>query len=261
MNTMFTEDLEKAQGHWILAKMGKKVLRPGGKELTLKLVKSLQICANDEVVEFAPGIGYTASMVMQLNPLSYTGIDADEDVVKNLSGKFSNKNCEFKLSNAAETQLPSESKDKLYGEAMLTMHADHRKAEIIREAHRVLKKGGLYAIHELGLTPNDISPEEKAQIQKDLALCIKANARPLTQQEWVNLLEKEGFKIKKIETNGMKLLDVARMIDDEGFFNTLKIGFNIFSNSKATKRVLEMRRCFRKYQRQMNAIVIIAQKI
>ena len=37
------KDFDKASGHWILARMGKRVLRPyGGKELTLKLVGSFK---------------------------------------------------------------------------------------------------------------------------------------------------------------------------------------------------------------------------
>ncbi|WP_369808783.1 hypothetical protein [Parabacteroides sp. Marseille-P3160] len=45
--------IEKAQGHWVLAGMGKRVLRPGGKELTLRLMEGLQIGPADEVIEFA----------------------------------------------------------------------------------------------------------------------------------------------------------------------------------------------------------------
>ena len=52
---MKIKDFEKAQGHWILARMGKRVLRPGGKELTLKLMELLNISYVDEIVEFAPG--------------------------------------------------------------------------------------------------------------------------------------------------------------------------------------------------------------
>ena len=52
------------QGHWILAKMGKRVLRPGGKELTEMLVNGLAISNQDNFVEFAPGIGYTASVIL-----------------------------------------------------------------------------------------------------------------------------------------------------------------------------------------------------
>lgn len=143
---------------------------------------------------------------------------------------------------------------------MLTMQADHRKSEIIKEAHRILKTGGLYGIHELGLQPNNISEDTKAEIQRALAEVIKVNARPLTISEWSNLLEKEGFKVIKTETNPMHLLEPKRMIDDEGFFRTLKIAFNILTHRKERKRILAMRKVFRKYQSHLNAISIVAEK-
>ena len=59
---MKNEDISTAQGHWLLARMGKRVLRPGGKELTIKLIRSLNITTEDSVVEFAPGLGVTASI-------------------------------------------------------------------------------------------------------------------------------------------------------------------------------------------------------
>ncbi len=44
----------KMPGHWLLAKMGKRVLRPGGLELTRVMLERLDIQAHDAVVEFAP---------------------------------------------------------------------------------------------------------------------------------------------------------------------------------------------------------------
>ena len=253
--------IDAAQGHWLLAKMGKKVLRPGGKDLTLKLIKSLAITPADRVVEFAPGIGFTALKVLENNPQSYTGIELNEeaasDLRKIIKGKFRN----IIIGNASSVPLEDSSADKLYGEAMLTMHADHRKSEIIKEAHRLLRKGGLYGIHELGLTPDGINDKEKAEIQHELAMCIKVNARPLTQSEWVHLLEKEGFKIKEIKTNAMLLLETRRIVDDEGLFRSLKIGFNIIRQPKARKRINQMRCVFNKYKNHMNAIAIVAEKI
>lgn len=256
---MKVDDYSKAQGHWILAKMGKRVLRPGGKELTQKLVAGLNINQEDDLVEFAPGIGYTAGLTLQKQPHSYVGVDADEEVVERLSKKITGDRIQFQLGNAAHTEIEENSKDKVYGEAMLTMHADHRKTEIIKEAHRILKKGGLYAIHELGLV--DVDEDQKGIIQKELALCIKVNARPLTQEEWTTLLEQEGFKVKEVYTNGMFLLETKRMIDDEGLWRTLKIGYNIMVNKPARTRILEMQKVFRRYQNNMNSIVIIAEKI
>lgn len=258
---MDTSNPEKAQGHWLLAKMGKKVLRPGGRELSEKMIDSLNISSTDSVVEFAPGIGKTAHYLISKNPKNYTGIDADQDVVSSLTNKIGNQHVKFILSNAASTGLPENSVDKLVGEAMLTMHADHRKSEIVKEAHRILKKGGLYAIHELGLTPDSLADETKAEISKKLALSIKVNARPLTLKEWEEILTAEGFRIKTSFTSGMLLLERKRMIEDEGWLRTIKISFNLMTHPEAKKRILDMRSVFRKYNENMNAVAIIAEKI
>ncbi len=257
---MSNKTIDTKQGHWILAKMGKKVLRPGGKELTQKLIQNLQINSEDDIVEFAPGLGFTASIALKSNPKTYTGIELNEEAANILRKTIIGKDREIIIGNAAESTLDDSTYSKVYGEAMLTMQADHRKAEIIKEANRILKLGGLYGIHELGLQPDDISEEKKAEIQRELAQVIKVNARPLTVSEWSRLLEKEGFKIIKTETNPMHLLEPKRMINDEGFFRTLKIAFNILTHPNERKRILAMRKIFRKYQSHLNAISIVAKK-
>lgn len=255
---MNTENFSKAQGHWILARMGKKVLRPGGKELTRELIRALNISSQDELVEFAPGLGYTAQLALSRDPRSYIGIDADKDAIDLLNHRIKGSNLKFQWGNASDTGMDSNTKSKVFGEAMLTMHADHRKSEIIKEAHRILKNGGLYAIHELGLT--DVDEGQKNQIQKDLALAIKVNARPLTTTEWTSLLEQEGFTVREVFTSPMHLLEPKRIIDDEGLVKAAKIAFNILRHKEARKRILQMRAAFRKHRQCLNAIAIIAEK-
>ena len=70
---------EKMPGHWLLAQMGKRVLRPGGLELTHKLLAELAISATDDVVEFAPGLGVTARLTLARQPRTYTAIERDRD--------------------------------------------------------------------------------------------------------------------------------------------------------------------------------------
>lgn len=258
---MSNKIIDTAQGHWLLAKMGKKVLRPGGKDLTLKLIKGLSINSDDRVIEFAPGIGFTAFKVLENNPKSYTGVELNEEAAQNLRKKINGESRSIIIGNASNVPLEDGSADKLYGEAMLTMQADHRKSAIIKEAHRLLRKGGLYGIHELGLTPNHLDEKNKAEIQRELALCIKVNARPLTQSEWIHLLENEGFLIREVKVNPMLLLETSRIVDDEGLFRSLKIGFNIIRHPKARKRINQMRCVFNKYKNHMNAIAIVAEKI
>ena len=58
-------DVARMPGHWLLARLGKRVLRPGGIGLTEKLLRSLSIGPNDDVVEFAPGLGVTARLILR----------------------------------------------------------------------------------------------------------------------------------------------------------------------------------------------------
>lgn len=257
---MSNQYIDTRQGHWLLSKMGKKVLRPGGKELTLKLLNAMDFSPKDEVIEFAPGIGYTAFKVLEKHPKTYIGVELNEEAASGLRKKINGPGRQIVIGNAAETHLAEASADKVYGEAMLTMHVDKRKSDIIREAHRLLRPGGYYGIHELGLMPDNISEEEKAEIQRELSMCIKVNARPLTQSEWIHLLQNEGFEIVHVFTNQMLLLETRRIIDDEGFLRSLKIGFNILRNTSARKRINEMRCVFNKYKKEMNAIAIVARK-
>lgn len=258
---MNNKTINTEQGHWILAKMGKRVLRPGGKELTKKLVECLQINHEDDFVEFAPGMGYTASMIMAKKPHSYSGIELNEEAAARLKRKINGTpSATIINTTAAQTGLKDCCVDKILGEAMLTMQIDHRKSEIIKEAFRILKNGGLYGIHELGLTPNDLDPQLKSSIQRKLAQVIRVNARPLTQNEWCALLEEQGFKVKEIYASPMHLLEPGRVVSDEGVFRTMKIGFNILTHPRARKRIMKMRKLFRKYEKQMTAYAIIAEK-
>lgn len=257
---MGNKTIDTKQGHWILAKMGKRVLRPGGKELTLQLINNLQINDTDDVIEFAPGMGWTAALTLKNHPKTYTAIELNEEAASNLGKTINGNGRKIVVGNAAETNLKAGAYTKVYGEAMLTMHADHRKSEIIQEAYRLLKKGGLYGIHELGLTPDNIPDTTKGNIQKALAQAIKVNARPLTIKEWSELLEKEGFTVLKVASNEMNLLEKKRIMDDEGFFRTLKIAFNILTHPAARKKILQMRKVFRDNKEYLNAVSIIAQK-
>lgn len=59
----------------------------------------------------------------------------------------------------------------------------------------------------------------------------------------------------------MHLLQPKRMMDDEGIFRTMKIVFNILKHPDAKKRILKMRSIFKKYENQMTAFAIIAEKV
>ena len=259
-NMNVEQKLNEKQGHWILAKLGKRVLRPGGRELTEKLVKNLNINKDDDIVEFAPGLGFTAKLTCDYHPKTYTGVDINEEAASLARKSIQHPNAKIIIAEASNTTLPDESATKVYGEAMLTMQTLENKKAIIKEAYRILKPNGYYGIHELGIKPDNIGDDIKQEIFKELSSNIRVHARPMTTTEWIELIEETGFKIVKVEHNRMLLLEASRILKDEGFLRTIKFCINLVRFPELTKRVLKMRKIFRKYEKNLDSIVIIAQK-
>lgn len=254
------EDVSKMPGHWLLAKMGKKVLRPGGLELTQKMLGELDIGAKDDVVEFAPGLGITAKMVIEKNPASFIAIEKDEAAAMRLRSLLKGKKQTCNLGLAENTGLPAESVTVAYGEAMLTMQSEKKKREVIGEAARILKPGGRYGIHEICIMPDDIDDSLQKMIGGELSSAIKVNASPLTVKQWEQMLKDEGFDIQRVITQPFFLLEPKRLLEDEGLFGAARFAFNLLSHGKARRRILEMKSVFRKYRANLSGVAIIATK-
>ncbi len=240
-------------GHWLLARLGKRVLRPGGLELTTRMLAAAKVAGAD-VVELGPGLGRTARDIVALHPRSYVGVDdtaaateSVREIVKPVEGTVV-------IADAATTGLPAASVDVVVGEAMLTMQGDKAKRAIIAEAFRILRPGGRYAIHELGLKPDSMPQETKDDIRRDLARSIKVNARPLTAAEWAQLLAEAGFEDITVDYAPMALLNPARVLADEGPRGALRIVGNLIVRAAARRRVIGMRRTFHRYRRSLTAV-------
>ena len=251
---------DSVQGHWLLARLGKRVLRPGGVGLTRAMLAGAGVTDAD-VLELAPGLGRTAAEILARQPRSYVGAEQDPDAadtVRNVIAKAGSGS--VRVADAADTGLPDASRDVVIGEAMLTMQGDATKHAIVAEAARVLRPGGRYAIHELALTPDTVSEEISTEIRQSLARAIKVNARPLTVAEWSGLLSEHGLVVDRILTAPMALLQPRRVIADEGLFGALRFARNLLANREARKRVLTMRKTFRKHRERLTAVAIIARK-
>lgn len=252
-------DLRRMPGHWLLARMGKRVLRPGGRELTHRLLHALDIGAHDHVVEFAPGLGTTTSVVLARGPSSYVGIERD-DAAAQLARRYLRPGDTMCKGSASRTGLADQSATVVFGEAMLTMQTSVQKMAIVREAHRVLRPGGRYGIHELAVVPNDTSERKKEEIQRALSSVIHVGARPLCVSEWEQILEEAGFEVVTSALAPMHLLEPARLVADEGLRGALRIASNVVRTPSALRRVVAMRAVFRKYADNLCAVAMVARR-
>jgi ubiquinone/menaquinone biosynthesis C-methylase UbiE len=132
---------EKMPGHWLLARLGKRVLRPGGRQLTWRMIGELNIQPGDSVIEFAPGLGETARLTIKGNPSSYPAVERDKDAAALVQKLLHGPDQRCVVGFAENTGLPDASATVVYGEAMLSMHPAQHKLDVVREASRLLKPG------------------------------------------------------------------------------------------------------------------------
>jgi hypothetical protein len=247
---------EKMPGHWVLARLGKRVLRPGGMQLTRRMLGALGIQHTDDVVEFAPGMGVTARLTLALGPKSYTAVERDQAAARIVSRYLDSAGQRCVTGSAANTGLSDHCATVVYGEAMLTMQTAEMKREIVREAQRLLKIGGRYGIHEMCLMSDDLDEQTKRETERALTGVVHHGVRPLTVSEWRSLLESEGFEVHSVDLAPMSLLEPGRLVRDEGLARALRFVWNLLRDSEARRRVLEMRSVFRRHRKQLGAVAI-----
>lgn len=248
------------QGHWLLARLGKRILRPGGRALTAELLRQAAPGSSDDIVEFGPGVGATAELLLKTSPRSYHGVDPNpegHDALKRILTPH--PQADLLVADARDTGLPEASADLVVGEAMLTIQDLAGKQAVIAEAARLLRPGGRYALHEMAWHEG-FTPEERESARKELSRIIKVGARPLTLEGWSDLLVAQGFTVEWHARAPLELLEPRRIISDEGWFKALRFWRNARRMPGARDRLRAMRQGFQAQGRLMGGIVILARK-
>ena len=248
---------DRMQGHWVLARAGKRVLRPGGLELTRRMLNALAIGPQDRVVEFAPGLGATARMVLRCHPLAYWGVEREPAAAEYLQQQLAGTPAKIVLAHAEESGLPSFSATVVYGEAMLSMQSQEQKNRIFAEVWRLLAVGGRYGIQELCLLPDGISDGLRHEIQAAMSKDIHAGVQPLSRSEWIRLFERNGLKVTWSSEAPMHLLKPWRVLQDEGLRGSLRFAFRMATDRTIRRRICSMRRLFHKYGEHLGAISLV----
>jgi len=248
------------QGHWVLARAGKRILRPGGLELTRRMLDALAIGPQDRVVEFAPGLGATARLVLQCHPLAYWGVEREPAAAEYLRQQLAGTPAKIVLAQAEESGLPGSSATVVYGEAMLSMQSQEHKNRIFAEAQRLLAAGGRYGIQELCLLPDGIPDRLRHEIQAAMSKDIRVGVQPLSRSEWIRLFEQNGLKVTWSSEAPMHLLKPWRVLQDEGLMGSLRFAFKVATDRTTRRRVYAMRQLFQKYREHLGAISLVGRR-
>lgn len=252
----------KMPAHWLMARMGKRVLRPGGVEMTRWLLTTTNIEPTDNVIEFAPGLGHTARAILARLPASYLGVERDPHAAELTERALRRAGLYAPVLQADASRVPvdDENASVIIGEAMLSMQSMAKKRAIIGEARRVLRPGGRYAIHELAVGPDTIDRALVEEIQRDLSRSIHVGVRIGTVAEWKEWLREGGFTPELSRVAPMRLLELDRLVSDEGLVGTARLALHVLRTPGAARRLKDLRAVFRKHAAHLHAVAIVARR-
>jgi len=141
------------------------------------------------------------------------GLDMTDEMLalaRENQGKSGLANAEFLKGEIEHVPLPDNSVDVIISNCVINLAAD--KDRVFREAFRVLKPGGRFAVSDVvvrGSVPKDI--------RKSVELWIGCLAGALEESEYRSKLETAGFlDISLEETRGYKIQDAREMLAQAG---------------------------------------------
>lgn len=143
-------------------------------------------------------------------------------------------------------------------EAVLTMSPPAARRRILAESARALRPGGRLGLHELALVPDDLEPESREEVGRDLSATLRVGARPLTPAEWRALLAEAGLEVTAETRAPMALLGPGRLARDEGALGALRFAANALRDPAARRRVLAIRAVLRRHAGHLAAIALVA---
>jgi arsenite methyltransferase len=102
------------------------------------------------------------------------------------------QNVEFLKGEIEAIPLPDDSVDVIISNCVINLSAD--KGQALREAFRVLKPGGRFAVSDVV-----VRGELPADVRRSMELWVGCVAGALTEQEYTGLLEQSGFESVGVE--------------------------------------------------------------
>lgn len=243
-----------------LYKLGKKSIAPGGEELSEKMVELLNITTQDKVVEFAPGIGKTAGMVLKYKPLEYTAIDNNQWVAEHWGKLKEMYSKAFRKGPYWETGKNPESISKTYGENYLIALTEPQQNQLLAEASRISKVGALFGMHEIMIADNEASLRKRNLIEKELSMTLQRPIKLRSKSEWLEMLKKHHFALHAEAQSALQNSKTRTLLKDEDWLRSVKICYKWVADKSNRAHLRNLINIFKKYQQYLQASVLVALK-
>ena len=136
------------------------------------------------------------------------GVDATPEMVfraREAASSLGRTNAEFRLGEIEHLPLESGSVDGIASDCVINLSPD--KAQVFREAYRVLKPGGRIVVSDV-VADRELPPE----VRQDVERWAACEAGAVTQDEYVSLMREAGFEEVRSERKGAYREGLSRAI-------------------------------------------------
>jgi arsenite methyltransferase len=174
-----------------------------------------QLTAGETVLDLGSGGGIDVLLsARRVGPTGFAyGLDMTEEMLalaeKN-KAEAGAENVKFLKGHIESIPLPDGAVDVIISNCVINLSAD--KSQVLKEAFRVLKPGGRFAVSDVVVDGN-----MPAEIRKDMEAYVGCVAGALDRDEYLGLLTGAGFKDASIEpTRRYKFSDLPGAWDKAG---------------------------------------------
>jgi SAM-dependent methyltransferase len=251
--------VENLPGHVFLAKMGKKLLRPGGRRATEELFSLADLHPGERVCEIATNRAVSAIEMSERFGVEVDGVDVSPEFLsvaaRNVTAHGLQDRIRLHVGTGHELPFKDSSFDAVIAEAVITMLPPARKAETVEEAARVLRPGGRLVIHELAW-----AADAEASVHQELVRTIRHGACPLTVDQWRLLLTQAGLGCVVARVGPMSLMSPRGLLRDEGVGGVARMMWNVVRTPGGLARWKKMAAFFHRNHHRLRYIVLRADR-
>jgi ubiquinone/menaquinone biosynthesis C-methylase UbiE len=219
----------------------------GGVEATEELIELCHIDAGKYVLDVGCGAGVTPCFIAKRYGCRVVGVDISEGMIERSRERAKREGLadaddehpkvEFRVADAQDLPFEDDLFDAVITESVTAFPKDKQRA--VNEYVRVTKPGGYVGLNESTWLKVPPPPEVVAWASQD----VGANVKPLTSDEWVELLESAGLReivVRKHEINVQnEARGILRRYGCRGMLRTLSRTFALYATSPDYRRFVK----------------------
>ena len=196
----------------------------GGLEATDELIKQCKIMENTHILDVGCGVGQTSVYIAKIVGAKITGVDINAMMVQRSQERAQSHGVthltEFRVADAQDLPFDGDTFDAVITESVTAFPEDKQRA--VDEYARVTKPGGYIGLNESTWLKVPPPPEILNWASQELGATVK----PLTDDEWTNLLENAGLEVIYTRVSEIKAQEETQgLVKRYGYKGMIKVLF------------------------------------